>query len=134
MGYVKPHVFLFEEMITIIIIIAVIAVLVIAAIITGVFFLIKRRNATGTQFNIGGNGIRANRASGNKRASDISGTNASDISDADESSSHHVNIGANNRALSSGAGPGKTGVNMDDVKQQKNKRGGYSKQKFDEFE
>ena len=66
----------------------------------------------------------------NIRESVASGTNIGDTNDEDESSSHRGSTVEDGLTLGTGVGP----ENIDNQKQQKIRRGGYSKQNFDEFE
>jgi len=133
-----------------------IGLLLLATVVSSVFFFTKRRNLTGTHFHVGGtdikenqvatnrqapvvsaanvSGIKKNQVANNVQASVISAANVSDINDEVEFPSHRTSADEHGLTLGSGVSPGNIGLNIGNQKQQKNKRGGYSQQKFDEFE
>ncbi len=106
------------------IIILVISLLLLVGSIGGVFLFMKNRNTTETQFH-DGNNVKENQSSSIKSPSVISGTSVSSTNDQDELSSYRTGEGQDNLT---------SGVDIDNQKQQQTKRGGYSKQKFDEFD
>jgi len=71
------------------------------------------------------NNVKENHSSSIKSPSVISGTSVSNTNDQDELSSYLKGEGQDNLT---------SGVDIDNQEQQKTKRGGYSKQKFDEFD
>ncbi len=61
-------------------------------------------------------------------------TKVDDISDVAEISSQRTSTGEAGLTLDTDLHPENIGINIGKQKQQKNRRGGYSKQQFDEFE
>jgi len=116
-----------------IIIIVAIVLLLLAGILAGVFFYIKHRNATVTQFHVGGNNIKRNQPSSNVQPAIKNNANVNDIMDADELPPQRTSAGETGLTLGAGVSPGNIDINIGNPKQQKSKRGGYSKQQFDEF-
>jgi hypothetical protein len=108
----------------VVIIIAIIAVLLLLALLSGIFFFLKRRNANRAKFN----GGRYSKET--TRVSKISGTSANDTVMKDEPIHPYKSPAENDLTLLGNIIPKPVGVN---IGEQKNKRGGYNKQQFDEF-
>ncbi len=120
-----------------IVIIAVIALvlLLLVGVLIGVFFLIKRRNATGAQYPVGAKHNKENPTSTNTQQPTKIDTNVNDINDVDDLATQPPNSDEMDLTLNTDMNPGKLGFNIGNQKQSKNKRGGYSKQQFEnEFE
>jgi hypothetical protein len=126
--------FLFEENKKTIIIIIVIGLLLLIGVLAGVFFFIKRRNSRATRFSVGGHDNKENLTAQNERRAVKNNPAISDMSDVDEPATQRTSAGETGLTLDAGANPGNLNINIGNQKQQKNKKGGYSKQQFDEFE
>ncbi|CAF0736421.1 unnamed protein product [Adineta steineri] len=116
-----------------IIIILVIVLLLIASIIAGIFFYKKHRATTETQSRVDRD-IKKDELSSNPRSSIISGASTNNINDEDELASHYSSTSQADFISKYDASPDNMNIDINDQKQQKNKRSGYSKQTFDEFE
>ncbi|CAF3943483.1 unnamed protein product [Adineta steineri] len=116
-----------------IIIILVIVLLLIASIIAGIFFYKKRRATTETQSRVDRD-IKKDELSSNTRSSIISGASTNNINDEDELASHYSSTSQPDFISKYDTSPDNMNIDINDQKQQKNKRSGYSKQTFDEFE
>jgi hypothetical protein len=78
--------------------------------------------------------MKENQASNNVRPSIKNDPIVSDISDVDELPPQRTSADETGLTLDTGVSPGNIDFNIGNQKQKKNKRGGYSKQQFDEFE
>lgn len=117
--------FLFEEKSNAIIkLVIVFIILLLLALLGGLFFYLKRRNATKTQLNTDNN---------NKLTHSFT-PKITDIPNKDELAQHPREKSEDGLVLDSNVMPVNFGINLDTQKQEKNKRGGYSKQQFNEFE
>jgi cytoskeletal protein RodZ len=112
------------------IIIVAIILLLLAFIIAGVFCFKKRRNEKRAGLHADGSDMKGNQSSSNVRTSVASSTNFGENNDEDESVSHLESVVEDGLSLDNDVSSGK----IADEKQQKNRRGGYSKQNFDELE
>jgi hypothetical protein len=116
------------------IILLIVGLLMLVGVVVGAVLFTKRRGDTDTlAHSTDGNNYSKDDATRNrKRASVISGSNASELSDADDDGPTGATPVTSDLGLHSNI----PSANLASQKQQlaKNKRTGYSKQKFDEFE
>ena len=108
--------------------------LLVGALIAGFFFM-KRRNTTAAQFQVDKRPKKNTRPPVDAQSPIKTEAQVSNINDVDELPTQRMKLDETGLALNIGAGPGNMGLNIGSQKQQKNTRGGYSKQQFgDEFE
>lgn len=127
------------------IIIIAVCLLLLAGIMTGIMYFIKRRSASRTHPQINSNKIQQNRVSDVVKPSiqptppvvkpPIKPTPpVNNISDVNDIPSQRTSASEPGLTLDTSGYPGNIDFNIGKQKQQKNKRGGYTKQQFDEFE
>jgi hypothetical protein len=112
------------------VVILIIVLLLLLVLLGGLFFFLKRRNAMKTLFS-------PNRTTTSRVASPVSkksNASANEPIIKDELVHPDTNTSDVGLVLESDTVPVNTGIRIDSQKQQKIKRGGYSKQQFDEFE
>jgi len=110
------------------VVILIIVLLLLLVLLGGLFFFLKRRNAMKTLFSPNRTSRVASPVSKKSNAS------ANEPIIKDELVHPDTNTSDVGLVLESDTVPVNTGIRIDSQKQQKTKRGGYSKQQFDEFE
>jgi hypothetical protein len=131
----KIFVSFLEKSKTTIIAVIIFLLLLLVGVLMGIFFFIKRRNARRTQFHVDTSHNKENSTPINAQPPAEIDTKANDISDVDEIAIQPIESDDMGLTLNTDMNPGNIGLNIGNQKQQKNKRGGYSKQQFEnEFE
>lgn len=115
---------------TILVIVIIVLLFLLLLLLGGLFFFHKRRNAAKMPF-------ITNRTTTSRVASPVSTKSDAGANDPiikDEAVYTDTNTSEVGLAFESNPMPVNTSIGIDSKKQQKTKRGGYSKQQFDEFE